>query len=258
MISRSMAVLDAGDVQPITLQHATSSTQRYIPEQAPTATAAPSAPQPATPGGWAWDPNQRIFVPGAPGAGPGPNASFILTGDGRYTYNGNSGDPTEATTDTTLQAAENDWLAKFGALFAPTPAPASSATPPPTQPPPIDPTQYGGTTTTTTTGSGAAGNTATPTPATSTAPAQGTDPLTAALISALQGGGGTGVISPDMAAGVPSTAGLQSIVPTAAPTTTTANPAVAIVALVAVVGGAILAWRKLHHKKGASTAPAAA
>lgn len=156
-----------------------------------------------------------------------------LTGSGSGSSSTRTTEPIARSTDTPLPIVGP-------APLPPNPMPDYQPIPPPTV-----------------TGSGSPGNTATPPTATSSAPGQGTDPLTTALVAALTGGNGSGVISGDMAAGVPSTAGLQAIVPTAAPSTTTSNPAVAALVVVAIAGGvvfAIVQWRK-HHKGASSTAP---
>jgi hypothetical protein len=79
------------------------------------------------------------------------------------------------------------------------------------------------------------------------------DTLAAQLLSQLTSS--AGYSSPDMAAGVPSTAGLQSIVPTAAPSTTIGNPAIVAIVVAAALGLGVYGFIKLR-KKGGAPAPA--
>lgn len=81
--------------------------------------------------------------------------------------------------------------------------------------------------------------------------------LAAALQSALAGGGG-GFISPDMSAGVPSTAGivngqtaaLDALQPATAGTASTSNPALPLAIVGALAIGGFLLFEKLHKNKG--------
>jgi len=73
--------------------------------------------------------------------GPGPNPSFGQNAAGQYDFNGNSGDPSEATNFYgTLPQAESAWNAKYGA--GGTSAAAGGGSSPPSRPP--LPVSFGG------------------------------------------------------------------------------------------------------------------
>jgi len=74
--------------------------------------------------------------------GPGPNPSFGQNAAGQYDFNGNSGDPSEATNFyATLPQAESAWNAKYGGA-AGTAAAAGGGSSPPSRPP--LPVSFGG------------------------------------------------------------------------------------------------------------------
>lgn len=230
------------------------------------------------------------------GAGSlGPAGSYAKNARGQYDYNGNSGDAQEATQWLpTLDAAKAFWAARWQTT-QPAIAPVVSPVLPPAPPAPvaivapvIPPAVAAAVAPVVDVGRQIAdalraafagqGPMLTPTIPRTTDPVTSTtiggvsaaspvsvaagipDALQKALSSALAGGGG-GFVSPDMSAGVPSTAGivagnaaaLQAIQPGAAPSGGTSNSALPIAIVGALAIGGFLAFEHFH-KKGKSTA----